>query len=241
MFKLEDIKGIIFDYGGTIDTNGTHWAEVIWDAYVSASVPVTKEQFREAYVYVERYLAVNPVIKPNHSFNDLLKIKTDLQMQYLVDNKMLEDIDKTKSYSLDISNQCYTFAKNIIEKEKPVLEELRRRYPMVLVSNFYGNVQAVLEDFGLLRFFDEIIESAVVGVRKPDPAIFGLGVKALGLPAANIVVFGDSHSKDIVPATKNGCKTIWLKGKGWGDDDPQATADIIITDFMQIKDIFRLA
>ena len=27
------IKGIIFDYGGTIDSNGMHWAEVIWRAY----------------------------------------------------------------------------------------------------------------------------------------------------------------------------------------------------------------
>lgn len=25
---LKDIKGVIFDYGGTIDTNSRHWAEV---------------------------------------------------------------------------------------------------------------------------------------------------------------------------------------------------------------------
>lgn len=241
MFDLNKIKGIIFDYGGTIDSNGMHWAEVLWDAYVAAAVPVSKEQFREAYVYTERYLAVNPVVKPEHNFNDLLKIKATLQLQYLVENKILTDVDKTESYSLAISDQCYNFAKNIIEKEKPILEELCKRYPMVLVSNFYGNVQAVIEDFGLLKFFDKIIESAVVGVRKPDPAIFGLGVEALGLPAENIVVLGDSHSKDIVPATKNGCQTVWLKGKGWGDDEEGATADVIITDFMQLKEVFQLS
>ena len=27
---LKDIKGVIFDYGGTIDTNSRHWAEVLW-------------------------------------------------------------------------------------------------------------------------------------------------------------------------------------------------------------------
>ena len=93
----------------------------------------------------------------------------------------------------------------------------------------------------IFKFFDKIIESAVVGVRKPDPAIFGLGVEALGLPAENIVVLGDSHSKDIVPATKNGCQTVWLKGKGWGDDEEGATADVIITDFMQLKEVFQLS
>lgn len=241
MFDLKQIKGVIFDYGGTIDSNGTHWAEVLWTAYETHSVPVSKDQFREAYVYTERYLAVNPVIKPDHNFNDLLKIKAALQIKYLQDKNILNKDDNSELYSLAISDQCYNFAKNIIEKEIYILEQLKNRYPMVLVSNFYGNVEAVLDDFGLLKFFDKIIESAVVGVRKPDPAIFALGVDALGMDASNIVVLGDSHSKDIVPASKNGCKTIWLKGKGWGNDDPDATADIVITDFMQLKEIFELA
>lgn len=240
MFDLNTVKGIIFDYGGTIDSNGKHWAEVLWEAYQDNKVPVTKEQFREAYVYTERFLAVNPVVKPNDNFYNLLKTKIKIQIQYLVDKKILEDNDKTKGYSLAISEQCYTFVKTIISKEISILQGLRERYPMVLVSNFYGNVQAVLEDFDLLKFFDKIIESAVVGVRKPDPAIFGLGVEELGLPASNIVVIGDSHAKDIVPASKNGCQTIWLQGPGWGDEDENATADIVITDFMELKSIFQL-
>ena len=240
MFDLSAVKGIIFDYGGTIDSNGAHWAEVLWDAYNDVNVPVTKEAFREAYVYGERYLATHPDVQPNHNFYDLLKIKTDLQIRYLLEQKLLEDNDKTAGYSLVISKQCYLFAKDIISKEKEILKALQDRYPMVLVSNFYGNVQAVLGDFGLLEFFDDIIESAVVGVRKPDPAIFGLGVDKLNLPASSIVVIGDSHAKDIVPASKNGCQTIWLKGPGWGDDDPDATADLIITDFMELATAFKI-
>lgn len=240
MFDLSAVKGIIFDYGGTIDSNGAHWAEVLWNAYKDVNVPVTKEAFREAYVYGERYLATHPDVQPNHNFYDLLKIKTDLQIRYLLEQKLLEDNDKTAGYSLVISKQCYLFAKDIISKEKEILKALQDRYPMVLVSNFYGNVQAVLGDFGLLEFFDDIIESAVVGVRKPDPAIFGLGVDKLNLPASSIVVIGDSHAKDIVPASKNGCQTIWLKGPGWGDDDPDATADLIITDFMELATAFKI-
>ena len=33
---MSSIKGIIFDYGGTIDTNGIHWSEVIWEQYSMA-------------------------------------------------------------------------------------------------------------------------------------------------------------------------------------------------------------
>ena len=46
--KFTNIKGVIFDYGGTIDTNGKHWAEVLWSKYVEYEVPVNKDVFKEA-------------------------------------------------------------------------------------------------------------------------------------------------------------------------------------------------
>jgi len=57
MNALKDIQGVIFDYGGTIDTNSRHWAEVLWAKYVEHQIPVDKESFREAYVLEkERWL-----------------------------------------------------------------------------------------------------------------------------------------------------------------------------------------
>ena len=58
-------------------------------------------------------------------------------------------------------------------------------------------------------------------------SIFQLGVEALRqvtgktpeeLPANDILVVGDSYSKDILPATTIGCQTVWLKGIGWGEE-----------------------
>ena len=48
---------------------------------------------------------------------------------------------------------------DILQVTRPVVEELSKKYKLVLVSNFYGNIQTILKDFGLLDFFDEIIES----------------------------------------------------------------------------------
>ena len=115
----------------------------------------------------------------------------------------------------------------VLEVSRPVIAKLAERYPLVLVSNFYGNIETILADFHL-QYFKHIVESAVVGVRKPDPQIFQLGVDALRkvtgktadeLPASDIVVVGDSFSKDIVPATKIGCQTVWVKGIGWGNEE----------------------
>ena len=65
MENTENIKGIIFDYGGTIDSHGDHWSEVIWDGYRDAGVPVGKADFRDAYVETERELARTRHILPH--------------------------------------------------------------------------------------------------------------------------------------------------------------------------------
>ena len=238
MLDISKIKGIIFDYGGTIDSNGKHWAEVLWEAYEDNKVPVTKKDFRDAYVYGEKYLAANYVIEPSDTFKNLLEKKIDLQINYLTQKEFLSESDKTSQYSLAVSNQCYNFASSTLQKVKPVIQKLHEKYPLVLVSNFYGNIESVLDDFGVTHYFKHIVESAVVGVKKPDPAIFSLGVEALGLSPEEIVVIGDSCSKDIIPATKAGCKTIWLKGIGWEDEDLNQTADIVISDFCELDNIF---
>lgn len=240
MIQLDKVQGLIFDYGATIDSNGVHWAEVLWKAYEDNKVPVTKQQFRDAYVYGERYLALHPVIKPEDNFHKVLLEKTVLQVNWLIREGFLPENKETLAYPLAISNQCYTFVTDVLAQAKPILDKLFSRYPMVLVSNFYGNVETVLRDFGLDHYFSRVIESAVVGVRKPDPAIFSLGVDALGLPAENVVVVGDSHRKDIQPARSIGCQTVWLQGPGWGDEDENAGADVIITDFKELETVFGL-
>ena len=234
MLNLDKLKGIIFDYGGTIDSNGKHWAEVLWEAYEDNQVPVTKKDFRDAYVFGERYLATNYIIEPSDTFKNLLEKKVDLQINWLIEKGFLSKNDKPAQYSLAISSQCYRFASFTLQKAIPVIQKLNEKYPMVLVSNFYGNVKSVLDDFGITHYFKDIIESAVVGVRKPDPAIFSLGVEALGLCPEDVVVIGDSYSKDIIPATAIGCKTIWLQGIGWEEDGLGQKADVIIHDFCEL-------
>lgn len=223
-----DVHGIIFDYGGTIDSRGDHWSEVIWQAYLHAGIRVDKGFFRDAYVYAERALATTRHILPTHDFLDLLRIKMRLELQWLVERDLLPS-EQLDALAENVARLCDAAARDSIRQARPVLDELRRRgYSMVLVSNFYGNVTRVLESYDLLQYFPDIIESAVVGIRKPDPRIFVLGVEALGLPASQVLVVGDSLRKDIIPAESLGCQTAWVKGKGWtAEEDAQTHPSII--------------
>lgn len=239
MKKFTDIKGIIFDYGGTIDTNGMHWAEVLWKKYQEFNVPVTKEEFRDAYVYGERTLATQPLINPGHNFKDVLFIKVGLQISYLKDKDLIKKEDeRADTYPELIAESCYGYVKAVLETTRDVLQKLSLQHKLVLVSNFYGNIETILEDFSLLCFFKEIIESSVVGVRKPDPAIFELGVKAIGADPQEIVVVGDSFSKDMCPAKKVGCKVVWLKGEGWKEETDDSLPDAIISDLKDFLSLF---
>lgn len=212
------MKGLIFDYGGTLDTGGDHWSYIIYEAWQKAGIAAGVPEFREVYVYAERQLATHKHILPTHNFHDLLLIKLQLELQRLSEMGLLppEDIQPKAKIAADF---CYNHARQSLQQAIPVLQQLSQSYSLALVSNFYGNIQTVLKDFGVDKYFPHIVESSVVGVRKPNPEIFRLGCEALKLASQDVVVIGDSYAKDIEPARKAGCQAIWLKGKQWSDEE----------------------
>lgn len=236
------VKGIIFDYGGTLDTRGNHWGKVLWHAYERQQVPVTEEQFREAYVYAERTLGRNPIILPTYTFKKLLDVKLRLEMEYLFTKGYLAyDKNTYTKVELALLDDLYGQVRETVAYSREVLMQLHERFPMVLVSNFYGNIEVVLQEFHLEGLFQKIIESAVVGIRKPDPQIFQLGVDALGLAPEEVMVVGDSMSKDILPAKTIGCKTAWYKGEGWTDkQEDESIPDLVISDLQDLLTLISI-
>ena len=280
--KKLDIKGIIFDYGGTLDTRGDHWSEVLWQGYehfgigvaadeeVEPGVSIHKQAFRDAYVYGERALAVNPIVTPDFHFEDILREKLILELNFLAGKELLEtgkdDAEKqaklgndsdasseslllslsdSEIHQISVDMAHYINAKtlDLLNENKQVLEHLKQAgYPMVLVSNFYGNINQVLKDAEIDGYFKEVIESAVVGVRKPNPAIFALGVCALDLPASQVLVVGDTYGKDIIPAHKLGCHTLWIKGLQWEEKQvDESIPDGIIRKLSEMEEFLKIS
>jgi putative hydrolase of the HAD superfamily len=148
-------------------------------------------------------------VKPDFTFRQLLDLKVRLQLEYLVQKGL--DLSAMERYHDIIVDDLYALAQRETAHSVAVLRQLTDG-PKVLVSNFYGNLSVVLHEFGFDGCFLHVVESAVVGVRKPDPQIFRLGIEALGMPPGNIVVVGDSLENDIRPARQLGCRTVWLQG-----------------------------
>jgi len=89
-----------------------------------------------------------------------------------------------------------------------------------VISNSNGSVACALEGAGLAEQLDFVIDSTVVGVAKPDPRIYALGLRAAGTTAAETLYIGDSYFVDVVGARRSGLAAVLFDpGRQWGARD----------------------
>ncbi len=86
---------------------------------------------------------------------------------------------------------------------------------MGVVSNFFlpGMPQALLEHFGLDGYFEFIIDSAQVGLKKPHPDIFIAALDRAGLlphEAQRVVYIGDSLQNDYYAPRSAGLASVFF-------------------------------
>jgi len=224
------VKAILFDFGGTIDTNGVHWSEMFWGYYGRNHLRVGKAEFGKAFTASDEMLAAEPDIAR-------LDFRTMLQRQFRFQFELL-GLSGAGTLAATAADQCHADVLAIAARARTLLEAFGAAYRLGLVSNFYGNLEQVCGDLSIAELFEVKVDSAVEGVRKPDPAIFSLALERLGLPGEQAYVVGDSYERDIVPAKLLGCRTIWLKGRSWtAPPKDTGAADYSITSLEAMKAI----
>jgi putative hydrolase of the HAD superfamily len=229
------MKAILFDFGGTIDTNGVHWSEYFWDAYVHAHVPITKQAYEQAYVEAERRLP-GSLIQRTDNFSATVKTQVREQMGVLWNAGSHFE----PSLADGVARHCILGVKDAVRDVLPLLTRISQRYALGVVSNYYGNLVPSLEELGISPFFRTIIDSAVVGIAKPDPEIFRLALDGMDAQAGETYVVGDSYERDIVPAKQLGCVTIWLCGRSWKRTVSAPKADYVILSLHELSPLLRL-
>lgn len=93
-----------------------------------------------------------------------------------------------------------------------VLAELKQQgLILAVISNTEdGRLTESLDAAGLSDCFDLLIDSHLVGHRKPDAAIFKLTLDRLGIEAHEAAYVGDSYAHDALPACALGLRGILL-------------------------------
>lgn len=111
------------------------------------------------------------------------------------------------------------------------LEGLARAVPLGLVTDgFPAGQRAKLAALGLASAFSAVVLSDELGRdhRKPDPLPFELGLRRVGVNAADAVYVGDRPAKDVAGAVAAGMRAVRVRTGEWWEqpDDPRAWASV---------------
>ena len=99
-----------------------------------------------------------------------------------------------------------------------VLQTLHRSKKLALISNFDHppHVHSVLSELGLTHFFDSVVISAEVGVKKPNPRIFDSALEQTGMKPEEVVYVGDTED-DMEAARAAGIVPILIQRENEGN------------------------
>jgi HAD superfamily hydrolase (TIGR01549 family) len=92
----------------------------------------------------------------------------------------------------------------------PVIQGLAGKFKLGIIANQPREVVGILENLGLLNYFQIHGISQIVGKVKPNPDFFYWALKQAKCQPQEAVMIGDRVDNDVKPAKCIGMKTIWL-------------------------------
>ena len=198
---MSDSTVVLFDFGGTLDADGVHWAPRFHAAYRAAGGSLEYPAFEPHFTASDRALERMAGIR-GLGFRALIEAQAQLLCRLVPDGGHLQ--------AGVIAERFHTAAVTVVARNRPILERLTRRHALGVVSNFTGNLEPCLVELDLRRCFAVVADSAVVGVEKPDPRIFTETLARLRTPPGRAWMVGDNFETDIRPARALGMRTCWL-------------------------------
>ncbi len=210
------MRAVIFDAGNTLlRMNYAVIAEHLRARGHAASVDQVEEAELRARVRLDPHLAPGASTEATLTHGRYLRYL--LEHLAITDDAEIEAIARwRRGYNLPVG--LWT------RPDAEALSAVRRVRDAGLVagviSNSNGSVRSILEETGLAAHLDFIIDSSVVGVEKPDPRIFQLGLREAGVAADEAAYVGDLYSVDVLGARAAGLEGILLDPRGfWAPRD----------------------
>ena len=194
---------VLFDFGGTLDGDGIHWSRRFDSTFRSMELSYAPEALDDAFRASERVVNSDPAVKA-------MNLPAVIRYQCAL---MLRDLGHpTEAVADDAGRRLTLETRDYLGRNSAVLRLLKGRVKTGILSNFTGNLEIILREEGLLALVDSVFDSAVVGLRKPDPAFFRHALSSLGAAPGETAMVGDSVDMDLRPAGALGLSTVWIQG-----------------------------
>lgn len=108
-----------------------------------------------------------------------------------------------------------------------VLSSLRSRHVLIALGSASKNAPLILKNTGIASCFDSIVDGNSVTKAKPDPEVFELGARRLGVDPHLCAVFEDSQA-GLLAAKSAGMLAI-----GIGESTNLPAADVVFRNLMR--------
>lgn len=143
---------------------------------------------------------------------------------------------KVAEYWYRVSPGCMELRADVVSTLKQLQTSGRK---IGMITNGKTNVQnATIDAIGVRAYFDTILVSETVGLRKPDARIFELALQQLDVSPCEAIYVGDHPTSDIQGAQNAGMRAIWFAGvHDW--DEALTEPEFQIHEIAQLLDILR--
>jgi putative hydrolase of the HAD superfamily len=190
------IKAIFFDAVGTLfylpKSVGYHYA------LVGAEIGLTLEEQRleRAFFSAWKQMPVRPAIEGPRD-NDDKDWWRELVNRVLDEcAPSLSELDRDNFFEIAYDHFAEAGVWELYPEVIDVLEKLRPRLQLAVISNFDGRLRMILEQLGISKFFTHVFLSSEIGADKPDPQIFRCALKFIDLSADQVLHVGDDPGRD---------------------------------------------
>ena len=225
--NLRKFRAILFDFGGTLDSDGFNWKERFYPLYRAAGLQWDFKKYEKYFYYSDDFLTAKKIKTSSYVQTIRMQVSLVLKRAHEYKSSLVDKI--VRPFVVD--------SLKTIQRNRPLIQKLSQKYRLGIVSNFYGNLPVLCKEFRLTQFFDAIVDSNRVGWVKPDPKIFFCALNGLKVSPEQSIFIGDSPSRDMQGAKAIGMPHLWLRAEHVKGVKRCCPKDRDIRSFLELEDL----
>lgn len=207
---------LIFDKPEMDDARGRMRCKGILDALERFDVSLTLEDVERAYE--ESAAKLQEVWDQNREVSTLEQVFLIIELAGSRVDRIRASPEVTQALVAGYVEPIITLPPGLGEDVVSTLEELRALGTKIgLISNTGRGpgeaLRRLLQNYGVMKYFDALTFSNEVGCRKPDPRIFKQAVSELGLESTQVMHVGDNPDTDFQGARHAGMRAVLFEPK----------------------------
>ncbi|MDT0295536.1 YjjG family noncanonical pyrimidine nucleotidase [Mesonia ostreae] len=198
------ITDIFFDLDHTLWDFEKNSALTFQKIFLKNKLDVNLDQFLESYIPINRkywiLFSQDKVLKEDLKYKRLQESFS--KIEYKIEQKLIQQL--SEDYVVHLSDHNFLF-----DDAHEVLKNLSSTYKLHIITNGFKEVQHLkLKNSKIDHYFNIIITSDDVGVKKPHPFIFESALGKANVNARASLMVGDNLEADIYGAERAGIESV---------------------------------